>query len=378
MCSEDDIESPFENLESSPLTDSEIEINYREYTGIVLKGEKIVIPTSLRDEMMKRLHEIHLGIENQGLCFSTELLPLNIDTESLLSLRVRRKAYQARVMRITCTSLTTSTCRKKEGFNDDEVFSSQETIKELSDRFGVTEHSFIRSKRQDIETICDNLLSKFIVWPQNNDFQHISQRFDDLGTRNFPGILGAINGSHIQIEAPLHNPKSYFNRKQFHSVVLQGWPGHVHDAKVFRNSGLYENGFQKCGNGRYHLLGDAAYPLKEWLLTPYRDNGHLSQQQTRFNVALSSKRQVIERCFGMLKGRSIRLKYINMKSMREICQTIIACCILHNICIIEHDIIEEILNDVVVPAQNFVPGIAGLFENDAQGQLKRMNITNRI
>ena len=269
---------------------------------------------------------------------------------------------------------------------------SQETIKELSDRFGVTEHSFIRCKRQVIETICDNLLSKFIVWPQNNDFQHISQRFDDMGTRNFPGILGAIDGSHIQIEAPSHNPKSYFNRKQFHSVVLQGvctedlklidinvgWPGRVHDAKVFRNSGLYENGFQKCGNGRYHLLGDAAYPLKEWLLTPYRDNGHLSQQQTRFNVALSSKRQVIERCFGMLKGRFRRLKYINMKSMREICQTIIACCILHNICIIEHDIIEEILNDVVVPAQNFVPGIAGLFENDAQGQLKRLNITNRM
>ncbi|CAC5369073.1 unnamed protein product [Mytilus coruscus] len=34
-----------------------------EYKGIVLKGEKIVIPTSLRDEMMKRLHESHLGIE---------------------------------------------------------------------------------------------------------------------------------------------------------------------------------------------------------------------------------------------------------------------------------------------------------------------------
>jgi hypothetical protein len=28
-----------------------------------LKGEKIVIPTSLRDEMLRRLHESHLGIE---------------------------------------------------------------------------------------------------------------------------------------------------------------------------------------------------------------------------------------------------------------------------------------------------------------------------
>ncbi|CAC5406110.1 unnamed protein product [Mytilus coruscus] len=34
-----------------------------EYKRIVLKGEKIVIPSSLRDEMLKRLHESHLRIE---------------------------------------------------------------------------------------------------------------------------------------------------------------------------------------------------------------------------------------------------------------------------------------------------------------------------
>ena len=34
-----------------------------ESKGFVLKGEKIVIPTSLRDEMLRRQHESHLGIE---------------------------------------------------------------------------------------------------------------------------------------------------------------------------------------------------------------------------------------------------------------------------------------------------------------------------
>jgi hypothetical protein len=34
-----------------------------ESKGVVLKGEKIVIPTSLRDEILRRLHESHLGIE---------------------------------------------------------------------------------------------------------------------------------------------------------------------------------------------------------------------------------------------------------------------------------------------------------------------------
>ena len=223
---------------------------------------------------------------------------------------------------------------------------SQETVRELSDRFGVTEHSLICCKRQVIETMCDQLLRRFITWPKHDEFRAISTRFDEMGRHNFPDILGAIDGSHIPIQAPINNPKCYFNRKQFHSIVLQGvcvddlkftdvnvgWPGRVHDAKVLRNSSLWDEGFHKCDYGNFHLLGDGAYPLKEWLLTPYRDNGHLSQKQTQFNIALSSKRQVIERAFGLLKGRFRRLKFINMKSIREICQTIVAACILHNIC----------------------------------------------
>lgn len=89
-------------------------------------------------------------------------------------------------------------------------------------------------------------------------------------------------------------------------------PARVHDAKVLWNSSLWDTGFEKCDNGRYHLLGDGAYPLKEWLITPYRDNGHLTAQQKRFYVSMSSKRQVIERAFGLLKGRCRRLKYINV------------------------------------------------------------------
>lgn len=201
--------------------------------------------------------------------------------------------------------------------------------------------------------------------------------------------MGAIDGCHVPIEAPLENPNAYFNRKQFHSVILQavclhdltftdlnvGWPGRVHDAKVLKNSHLWETGFQKTDNGQFHLVGDGAFPLKEWLLTLYRDNGHLTAQQRRFNISLSSKRQVIERAFGMLKGRFRRLKYIHLKSMEEICKTIIAACILHNICIFENDRFEDILyNDVDIPQ---CP-VAGFIENDMQAQPKRVNITDRL
>lgn len=269
---------------------------------------------------------------------------------------------------------------------------SQETLKELSDRFGVTEFGFLRSRRQVIQSINSHLLSTVIFWPTDGDRPNISRKFNEMGAYRFPSVIGAIDGTHIQIEAPLHGAKSYYNRKHFHSVVLQavcvddlrftdinvGWPGRVHDAKVLRNSSLWDTGFEKCDNGLYHLLGDGAYPLKEWLITPYRDNGHLTVQQKRFNVSLSSKRQVIERAFGMLKGRFRRLKYINVKSVQEICEIIVATCVLHNICILEHDGLENILeNDAIVQVDNVDQNMQ-LIQNDAQGQIKRVQLTNRL
>ena len=38
----------------------------------------------------------------------------------------------------------------------------------------------------------------------------------------FPQVVGAIDGSHIPIIAPKNDPNDYYNRKQFHSVILPG------------------------------------------------------------------------------------------------------------------------------------------------------------
>ncbi|XP_061188647.1 putative nuclease HARBI1 [Saccostrea echinata] len=186
----------------------------------------------------------------------------------------------------------------------------------------------------------------------------IATNFNDKGVHEFPGIIGAIDGSHIQIEPPSENPQSYYNRKRFHSVILQGickddmqfihtnigWPGRVHDAKVLKNSDVWDSGYQKCDFGRFHLLGDAAYPLRVWLLTPYRDTGHLSRQQTYFNKCLSSKRQIIERAFGLLKGRFHRLKYIYNRTIKNTCEIIQAACILYNVCICSGEELEDFLD----------------------------------
>ncbi|XP_033753083.1 putative nuclease HARBI1 [Pecten maximus] len=269
---------------------------------------------------------------------------------------------------------------------------SQETTLELSHRFDVSESTFLRARSEVIDIINNHLLVKFRKWPENGELPDIAQTIDDLGRYNFPNVVGAVDGCHIPIEAPNRNPQSYYNRKKFHSIILQGvcrenrmfininvgWPGRVHDAKVLRNSQLWGFGFRKCRNGQFHLLGDAAYPIRRWLLTPYRDTGHLSRKEMAYNRALSSKRQVIERAFALLKGRFRRLKYINVRSIIQICRIITCACVLHNICILHHDGMEDFLSDDVDEVDAGDGGIRQIIENDAEGVMKRLVITNQL
>ncbi|CAM5088703.1 unnamed protein product [Eretmochelys imbricata] len=77
---------------------------------------------------------------------------------------------------------------------------------------------------------------------------------DGFAAVGFPNCCGAIDGTHIPVLAPEHQAGEYINRKGYFSIVLQalvdhkghftninvGWPGKVHDARIFRNSGLFQ------------------------------------------------------------------------------------------------------------------------------------------
>ncbi|KAK0131595.1 Protein ANTAGONIST OF LIKE HETEROCHROMATIN PROTEIN 1 [Merluccius polli] len=86
-----------------------------------------------------------------------------------------------------------------------------------------------------------------------------------------------------------------------------------------------------------HIIGDSAYPLMKHLMKPYRDNGHLTARQRRFNQKLNAARVAIEHAFGIMKAKFRRLKCLHMKDVA----TVTTCCILHNICLDPGDHFDE-------------------------------------
>lgn len=131
--------------------------------------------------------------------------------------------------------------------------------------------------------------------------------------------------------------------------VFTGPPSKIHDARVFSLSFISNKLPDSCGN-EWHILGDAAYPLKKYLITPYRDYGNLSQKQKNFNYKFSVCRVKIENAFGLLKARFRQLMRLDFHTVQRCCKFIIACCTLHNLCILHNDLLEEI--DIMEQFQN--------------------------
>lgn len=127
----------------------------------------------------------------------------------------------------------------------------------------------------------------------------------------------------------------------------------IHDARVFNLSDISTRLPDICGK-QYHIVGDGAYSIREWLLIPYKDYGNLNHAEVNFNKKFCGTRVYIENAFGLLKGRFRQLFEVHMHSVDKINKFIIACCVLHNFCIDKNDLlhvelIEENNNENEVP-----------------------------
>lgn len=236
--------------------------------------------------------------------------------------------------------------------------SNEETFRQVSDRFNVSRSSVQRTLKRICKIIL-NLKTRYIKWPTVHQMGTISEGFRNI--QGIENVIGAIDGSHIEIIKPKENQDAYVNRKGYHSILLQGIvdhrkkfidvfcgePGSIHDARLLRKSAV----FNKIINNEIYLgnciiLGDTAYPNLPWLITPFKDNGHLTEHQKLFNYKISATRVVIENAFGLLKGRFRRLRKLDNVNLKTCAEIVMTACILHNICLEEKDDIEiEFMED---------------------------------
>lgn len=200
------------------------------------------------------------------------------------------------------------------------------------------------------------MMEQFLPRPTQDSWKEVARGFWEKW--NFPNCLGAIDGKHITVQAPPLSGSQYFNYKKTFSIVLLalvdadyrfrviqvGDFGRTSDGGVYAGSELgrgFESrtldvppntslpGAAHLGEVPHTMVGDAAFPLKPYLMRPYPGQ-NLTHQKRIFNYRLSRARMVVENAFGILASRwRIFYRRINLLP-KNVDTLVVAACILHN------------------------------------------------
>lgn len=222
---------------------------------------------------------------------------------------------------------------------------------------GITSiHSIIHSV---CKAIWDIFAPQYLKEPSTRDWQRIAQDFYHLW--NFPNCIGALDGKHINIQAPANSGSLFFNYKKTHSIVLLaccdaryiftlvdiGAYGAQSDSGVFQNSVFG----QRLDSGSlnvpedacipdtnikvpHFLVADEAFPLRKYIMRPYGGR-NLSMEKKIFNYRLSRARRIIENSFGIMVARWRILKQSIVADVNNIDHMVKAVVVLHNFCIMQ-------------------------------------------
>ncbi|XP_055380518.1 putative nuclease HARBI1 isoform X2 [Condylostylus longicornis] len=238
---------------------------------------------------------------------------------------------------------------------------------------GLAQPTFSKILKEVLATLEAEICSSLIKFPEENERNEIKLAFyEKFG---FPGVIGCVDGTHVRIITPSKNHQHlYYNRKGYHSLNVML----VCDHKM-RISRLNAILSRENINGTRNtwILGDAGYPLKPYLITPFRTyiNRGDSSQKGRFNELHSKVRNIIERTNGVLKNtfrcllNARELHYTPEKAT----QIVNVCCALHNLKI-KYNVQDE---PVEIEDEND-ENDEDLEQDEEDASLIRTNIMNSI
>ncbi|XP_037526260.1 putative nuclease HARBI1 [Rhipicephalus sanguineus] len=191
--------------------------------------------------------------------------------------------------------------------------------------------------------IASSLFPTVVKFPQTSEeCKEAMRKFYEIG--GFPGVAGCIDCTHIRIKSPGGpNAEVYRNRKGYFSINVQaitgpqlqfldvviGWPGSVHDSRIFDDSRarvLFET--ERLPGV---LLGDAGYACTSFLMTPFSKPGPSNSPEARYQAAHKRTRNTVERAFGIWKRRFPCLHMELQNRLDNTLLIITACAALHNV-----------------------------------------------
>jgi hypothetical protein len=205
---------------------------------------------------------------------------------------------------------------------------------------GVKKSTVCRTVGKIVDAIIDNMFHNTVCWPEN--VEEIPVGFVRKG--GFPCVCGCVDGTLINTDKPTIHEEVYVNRYGDHSLnvmmicgpnhyvyaVNANCPGSVHDARVFRNTAIYrrfEQGWRPFPGAV--VLGDSAYPMRDWLMTPLHRNPN-NEDERRYNIAHKRTRKLVEDSYGILKEKFPCLNHLRMKPQKA-GKVVLACATLHNV-----------------------------------------------
>ena len=233
---------------------------------------------------------------------------------------------------------------------------SGDSLISLAFSYRLGHSTVIKSVHMVFAAIEKLMMEEFLPTPTQETWTEVARAFWEKW--NFPNCLGAIDGKHVNIQAPANSGSQYFNYKKNFSIVLMalvdadyrfraiqvGDFGRMSDGGVFAASDLGRGmergtlhvppraplpGAPELGLLPHVIVGDAAFPLKTYLLRPYPGTD-LNHDKRIFNYRLSRARMVVECAFGILTARwRIMLRDINLRP-ENVDSLVVAACILHN------------------------------------------------
>lgn len=231
-----------------------------------------------------------------------------------------------------------------------------ESLRSLAFQFRVS-HSWISCiLREVLTSINERLLAEHIPQLTTEKLKHIADDYFKIW--GFPNCCGAIDGKHIRIRCPKNSGSSFYNYKDYFSIVLLaitdahyrflfidvGSFGREGDAGIFAKSNIGEllasgefpfpNPTELPGTSTkmgYVFIGDEAFPLSETLMKPYPQNQSSSDKlKATYNYRHSRARRTTENAFGIL-AQYFRVFFTPIYLDPAVTDKLVtAACILHN------------------------------------------------